>query len=696
MATPPVPYQTPMTNERGLPTQIWAAFFRTLASASGGGGGTGTVTSVALSAPAIFTVSGSPVTSSGTLSFTLASQSANTVFAGPTSGAAGAPTFRALVAGDIPTLNQNTTGSAGSFTGSLSGDVTGTQSSTVVGRLNGVSLAGLSTGILKNTTTTGAPSIAVAADFPTLNQSTTGNAATATAPQTGSAHGAVTLDTSGHFQSVAPGAAGHYLRSNGTDYVDSAIQAADVPTLNQNTTGSAASFTGNLAGDVTGTQGATTVGKINGTSLAGLATGILKNTTTTGVPSIAVAADFPTLNQNTTGTAANVTGTVALGNGGTGQTTAAAAYNALSPMTTLGDIEYESAANTASRLAGNTTTTKKFLTQTGTGTVSAAPGWNTIAGSDLPSPSATTLGGIQSLASATSKWVNAISTSGVPSATQPAFSDLSGNIATSQMNSGTSASSTTFWRGDGTWATPGGGGTVTSVQVAGAKGLSFSGGPITSSGTITAALTAPTIQKFTSGSGTYTTPTSPAPLFIRVRMAGGGGGGGGSGDTVATTGGAGGNTTFGTTLLVANGGGSGTVGGTASLGTGPIGIALTGGTGTNTTSYGSSIGHATGSPGAASPFGGAGGGGSAGNAGSAAVSNSGSGGGGGGANSSGSNGVGGAGGGAGGFVEAIITSPSATYSYAVGSGGSAGSAGTNGFAGGAGGSGIIVVEEYYS
>ena len=62
---------------------------------------------------------------------------------------------------------------------------------------------------------------------------------------------------------------------------------------------------------------------------------------------------------------------------------AASAYNTLSPMTTLGDVEYESAANTASRLAGNTTTTKKFFTQTGTGSISAAPGWNTIAASDL-------------------------------------------------------------------------------------------------------------------------------------------------------------------------------------------------------------------------------------------------------------------------------------------------------------------------
>jgi len=77
-----------------------------------------------------------------------------------------------------------------------------------------------------------------------------------------------------------------------------------------------------LSGDVTSTSSTTTVvGKINGISLAALGTGILKNTTSTGVPSIAVAADFPTLNQNTTGTATNVTGIVAVANGGTGSST---------------------------------------------------------------------------------------------------------------------------------------------------------------------------------------------------------------------------------------------------------------------------------------------------------------------------------------------------------------------------------------
>jgi hypothetical protein len=54
----------------------------------------------------------------------------------------------------------------------------------------------------------------------------------------------------------------------------------------------------------------------------------------------------------------------------------------------------------------------------------------------------------------------------------------------------------------------------------------------------------------------------------------------------------------------------------------------------------------------------------------------------------------GAGGGAGGYVEHIITSPAATYTYAVGAG-SAGVAGTAAGNGGAGAAGILIVEEHY-
>ncbi len=75
-------------------------------------GGSGTVTSVALTAPSILSVAGSPITTSGTIALSLANQSANTIFAGPTSGGAAAPTFRAMVAADLP----NTAVTPGSYT----------------------------------------------------------------------------------------------------------------------------------------------------------------------------------------------------------------------------------------------------------------------------------------------------------------------------------------------------------------------------------------------------------------------------------------------------------------------------------------------------------------------------------------------------------------------------------------------------
>ena len=345
------------------------------------------------------------------------------------------PTLTGIPAAPTATAGTNTTqlattafvtsavssGSASSFTGSLAGDVTGTQSATVVGKINGTSLAGLTTGILKNTTTTGVPSIAVAGTdyltpsgsaaaltgFPTLNQNTTGNAATVTtnANLTGevtSVGNATTVTNAAVIAKVLTGytsgsgivaATDNILQAvqkiNGNDALKAplasptltGIPAAPTATAGTNTTqlattafvisavssGSAASFTGSLAGDVTGTQSATVVGKINGTSLAGLTTGILKNTTTTGVPSIAVAADFPTLNQNTAGTAANVTGTVAVTNGGTGLTTV-----------TTGDLLYGSAANTWGKLPAGTN--GQFLTLASGipswATASAGSGWS--------------------------------------------------------------------------------------------------------------------------------------------------------------------------------------------------------------------------------------------------------------------------------------------------------------------------------
>ena len=83
--------------------------------------GLGTVQSVGLTLPSIFTVSNSPVNSSGNLNATLNNQTANNFFAAP-SGASGAPVFRSIVTNDIPSLDVSkiTTGTfAASFVPNL-------------------------------------------------------------------------------------------------------------------------------------------------------------------------------------------------------------------------------------------------------------------------------------------------------------------------------------------------------------------------------------------------------------------------------------------------------------------------------------------------------------------------------------------------------------------------------------------------
>ncbi len=64
----------------------------------------GTVTSVALSLPPIFNISGSPINSFGTLTATLASQGAGNFWAGPVGAGSASPTFRILDASDYPVV----------------------------------------------------------------------------------------------------------------------------------------------------------------------------------------------------------------------------------------------------------------------------------------------------------------------------------------------------------------------------------------------------------------------------------------------------------------------------------------------------------------------------------------------------------------------------------------------------------------
>lgn len=99
--------------------------------------GTPGVTSVGLSGSAVFSVSGSPVTGSGTIALALATQAANTLLVGPASGGPTAPTFRTLATADLPTtaVTAGTYGNAthtGQFTVDATGRITSASSTAIV------------------------------------------------------------------------------------------------------------------------------------------------------------------------------------------------------------------------------------------------------------------------------------------------------------------------------------------------------------------------------------------------------------------------------------------------------------------------------------------------------------------------------------------------------------------------------------
>jgi hypothetical protein len=128
---------------------------------------------------------------------------------------------------------------------------------------------------------------------------------------------------------------------------------------------------------------------------------------------------WPTFNQNTTGTASNVTGTVAILNGGTGQTTASAAFNALSPVTSTGDLILGNGVNSSTRLPIGANT--YVLTSNGTTASWALP---TGSGATITNDTTTATNVYPTFAAATSGSLSTIYTSNAKLLYKPSTGEL--------------------------------------------------------------------------------------------------------------------------------------------------------------------------------------------------------------------------------------------------------------------------------
>jgi hypothetical protein len=320
-----------------------------------------------------------------------------------TGAAAQAPSWTALVSGDIPANAANTSGSAGSLSATLGVATGGTGATT------------FAAGVLHASGTSAFTSSTVALGSEVSGQLPIGSGGTGQA-SAGAAYNALAPTTTAGDFAYANGAgtntrlAGNatatkmFMQETSSVPTWAALVAGDIPNLPATilTSGTVATAQlPTLAGDVTGTIVANTVGKIQGRTVVATAPSDLQylgwnNGSSQWEPKTIGASAVTQVSGSGGSTGLTLTGgptgavtltlggTLAVANGGTGQTTAAAAFNGLSPITTLGDTIYGSASNTSSRLAGNTTTTRKFMRQTGDGANSAAPAWDTLVAGDVP------------------------------------------------------------------------------------------------------------------------------------------------------------------------------------------------------------------------------------------------------------------------------------------------------------------------
>lgn len=143
------------------------------------------------------------------------------------------------------------------------------------------------------------------------------------------------------------------------------------PTLNQNTTGTAANVTGVVAIANGGTGVTTAQAAMNAFAGATTSGYYLRGNGTDVVMAAIVAGDVPTLNQNTTGTAAGLSATLAIASGGTGATSAAAALTALGAYPATNPNGYTSNTGTVTSVSAGSFMTGGPITTSGSLSVDA-------------------------------------------------------------------------------------------------------------------------------------------------------------------------------------------------------------------------------------------------------------------------------------------------------------------------------------